>query len=96
MKLIAGQLNGQRLADLNELHTGRCDGLKVAVAYANSDCMDLFKHAEKYKVPLTFYGRYDATVAVSPAIIEWFLSKNYIPNLECKLVPEFYHPKVIW
>ena len=96
MKLVAGAINGQRLGELADSLTPKTKTVNVAVAYAGNDCMELFTLAEKYGAQLKFFGRYDATVAVAPAVVEWFLKRSYTGKFECRLVPDFYHPKVIW
>ena len=96
MRLIAGALNKKTLGELTERLTPQTKAIKVAVAYASYDCMELFRMAEQHKASLQFYGRYDHQIAVDPAVIKWFLDRSYIPTLKCRLVPDFYHPKVIW
>jgi HKD family nuclease len=96
MQLIAGPLNGQTLSRLNDKLTPMADEILVAVAYAGYDCQDLFKLAEQHGTGVAFYGRYDESVPVAPAIIKWFLDREHVPNLVCRMVADFYHPKVIW
>jgi len=96
MKLIAGSLNQQTLSLLNSQLTPRAREMKVAVAYAGNDCMELFQFAQSSNVKLDFYGRYDDSIAVSPGVIAWFLDRSYLGNLKCRLISDFYHPKVIW
>lgn len=61
----------------------------------NRDNMKLFEACAQHLKPLEFYGRYDHTVAVDPAILKWFLDMAS-PNYDCKLVPDILHAKVIW
>jgi len=57
--------------------------------------MKLFEACAQHLKPLEFFGRYDHTVAVDPAVLKWFLDKAS-PNFDCKLVPDILHAKVIW
>ncbi|GIX24925.1 MAG: hypothetical protein KatS3mg122_2156 [Caldimonas sp.] len=57
--------------------------------------MQLFEACARHLKPLEFYGRYDHTVPVDPAVLKWFLDKAS-PNYHCKLVPDILHSKVIW
>src|SRR5690606_41456332 len=53
----------------------------------NRDNMQLFEACARHLKPLEFYGRYDHTVPVDPAVLKWFLDKAS-PNYHCKLVPD--------
>jgi len=57
--------------------------------------MNLLEACDEKSKPLTFYGRYDYSVPVSPKVLRWFLDKKSL-NLNCKLVPDYLHAKVIW
>lgn len=59
------------------------------------DNMRLFEACAQHLKPLEFFGRYDHTVAVDPAVLNWLLDKAS-PNFDCKLVPDNLHAKVIW
>lgn len=72
-----------------------CTRVRAAVAYASRDNMKLFEACAQHLKPLEFFGRYDHTVAVDPAVLKWFLDKAS-PNFDCKLVPDILHAKVIW
>jgi len=95
MRLIAGPLNRQLLQNLLLEVMETCTRVRAAVAYANRDNLQLFDACAKHLKPLEFFGRYDYTVAVDPAVLKWFLDKAS-PNLNCKLVPDILHAKVIW
>ncbi len=93
MKLILGGINGEYLRDIVEAAHRETEYVKAAVAYANSEEL-LFEWCLKRGIPITYWGRFDETVPVSPRILEKFL-KRQSPNFVCKLVRSF-HPKVIW
>lgn len=94
MRLVTGKLNGVWLTSLLEEANRSCEWIKAAVAYVNGD-PKLIDESFKRKIPLTLWCRYDQTVPVSIPILERFL-KSRSPNHLCKLVPELFHPKVIW
>lgn len=95
MRFIAGPLNKQLLQNLLGDVIEPCTRVRAAVAYANRDNMQLFEACARHLKPLEFYGRYDHTVPVDPAVLKWFLDKAS-PNYHCKLVPDILHSKVIW
>lgn len=95
MRFIAGPLNKQLLQNLLGEVIESCTRVRAAVAYAHRDNMQLFHACAKHLKPLEFFGRYDHTVAVDPAVLKWFLDKAS-PNYDCKLVPDILHAKVIW
>lgn len=95
MRLIAGPLNRQLLQNLLAEVIEPCTRVRAAVAYANRDNLQLFDACAKHLKPLEFFGRYDHTVAVDPAVLKWFLDKAS-PNFDCRLVPDILHAKVIW
>src|SRR5690606_39773042 len=87
MRFIAGPLNKQLLQNLLGEVIEPCTRVRAAVAYANRDNMQLFEACARHLKPLEFYGRYDHTVPVDPAVLKWFLDKAS-PNYHCKLVPD--------
>lgn len=95
MRFIAGPLNKQLLQNLLAEAIEPCTRVRAAVAYANRDNMQLFEACARHLKPIEFYGRYDHTVAVDPAVLKWFLDKAS-PNFDCKLVPDILHAKVVW
>lgn len=95
MRFIAGPINKQLLQNLLGDVIDCCTRVRAAVAYANRDNLQLFEACASHLKPLEFFGRYDYTVAVDPAVLKWFLDKAS-PNFDCKLVPDILHAKVIW
>lgn len=95
MRFIAGPLNKQLLQNLLGEVIESCTRVRAAVAYASRDNMKLFEACAQHLKPLEFFGRYDHTVAVDPAVLKWFLDKAS-PNYDCKLVPDILHAKIIW
>ena len=93
MRLVMGGINGQYLRDITENCADKTDKVLVAVAYA-TDAKLLFDWCWERKIPLEYYGRLDAGVAVSSHILEAFL-KRKSPDFVCRLV-ERHHAKVIW
>ena len=93
MRFIAGPLNKQLLQNQLAEVIESCTRVRAAVAYAKRDNMKLFEACAKHLKPLEFYGRYDHTVAVDPAVLKWFLDKAS-QNYDCKLVPDILHAKV--
>jgi len=94
MKLIAGGINGQYLLEIHSQSVEKTDGVKAAIAYANGN-PSFFKDCRDRNIKLTFWGRYDQTVPVATPILKSFLDAKS-PNFVCKLVPDIFHPKVIW
>ena len=94
MKLIAGKINNTWLHGILEDSEGQCEEVRAAVAYANG-IPKLIDFCFEKNIKLTFWGRYDSSVPVSTAILKRFLDRRS-PNQVCKLLPEHFHPKVIW
>lgn len=94
MELVTGKLNNVWLESIHEKSKRDCIGIKAAIAYVNDD-PKLLKHCFETNLPLTLWCRYDHTVPVSLKVLEKFLKPNVI-NQHCKMVPEVFHPKVIW
>ncbi len=93
MKLILNKINKGHLRDLVLNSEGKTTEVLAAVAYA-TDAKLLFDSCWKNNIPLKYYGRLDAGIAVSIDILDKFLNKSPI-NSVCKLV-EHHHAKVIW
>lgn len=94
MRFVAGSLNKVWLDDILEKSKSDVERIKIAVAYAdaNPKIIDLCFNEN---IPLEFWCRYDYTVPVPTSLLERFLIKQS-PNYVCKLVPDIFHPKVIW
>lgn len=95
MELVAGALNKRWLQNLAAHHTPECTEVLAAVAYASADNLELFEACKRHSKPLTYYGRYDESVPVAPAVVKWFLDQRS-PNFTCRMVPDILHAKVIW
>lgn len=94
MRVIAGGVNGIYLEEIHVNSIKNTVWVKAAIAYANGH-PKLFDDCWKHKIPLTFYGRYDSSAPVSTNILKSFLDRKS-PNFICKLVPDIFHPKIIW
>lgn len=94
MKTVLGQINGEWLANLLTASRGSCTGIDAAVAYAEFH-EPVVNYLLETKVPVRFFGRWDAGVPVSVPLLKWFVEKAP-PNVRCFLVNGPYHPKVIW
>lgn len=92
--MIAGGVNGVYLEEIHVNAIKSTVWVKAAIAYANGH-PKLFDDCWKNGIPLAFYGRYDSSVPVSTNILKTFLDRKS-PNFTCKLVPDIFHPKVIW
>ncbi|MDD2658204.1 MAG: phospholipase D-like domain-containing protein [Methylococcales bacterium] len=94
MQLIAGKLNNQWLENILQGSIEKADWVKAAIAYASGD-PKLINICFKHNIRLEYWGRYDCSVPVATTILKKIISKNS-PNYVCKLVPDIFHPKVIW
>jgi hypothetical protein len=95
MTFVAGPLNKELLFNHTHANTPACSEVIAAIAYANSDNLHLFEACKTHGKNLTFYGRYDKTVPIQPAVVKWFLDKAS-PSFVCRMVPDILHAKVIW
>ncbi len=93
MRLIMNAINKGFLQDILYKSKGSTKKVIAAVAYA-TDANQLFKWCLDNKIPLKYYGRLDAGVAVSPNILSTFHNKNSA-DFVCKLI-RHHHAKVIW
>ncbi|QDK37193.1 phospholipase D family protein [Bdellovibrio sp. NC01] len=93
MKLIANGLNGSYLREILDSSRGQVEWIKAAVAYA-SGTPELLEFCRINSIPLEFWGRMDCGLSVGTSVLEKFLNSG--PGFKCKLVWEFYHPKIIW
>lgn len=102
MRLVLGGANGEYLTDLlfraEAVVNGvrRTDEVWAAVAYASGarDEHMLVGWCFANHVPLKFWGRLDAGVAVDIEVLNKFLTAKS-PDFVCKLV-QHHHAKVIW
>ena len=94
MKFVAGALNGKSLLEIHLRAIDRCDAVKAAVAYAKGEDR-IIDDCLRKRIPLFFWGRYDPSVPVALPILKRFLDARS-PGLVCKLIPNIFHPKVIW
>jgi len=93
MHLIMNGINNQHLRDILEYASRDTEKVLAAVAYA-TDARLLFDWCFDNRIPLTYYGRLDANIAVKVNILNKFLKTNS-PDHVCKLV-QHHHAKVIW
>lgn len=94
MQLVAGAINGKYLLEIHERAMHRADAVKAAVAYAAGETR-IIDDCLRNNVPLIFWGRFDASLPVALPILKRFLDAKS-PGLVCKLIPDIFHPKVIW
>ena len=94
MRFVAGKLNGKYLLEVHENAIRGADAVYVAVVYAAGEAR-IIDDCHSKGIPLVFYGRYDESVPIALPILKRFLDAKS-PNLVCKLVPDIFHPKVIW
>jgi hypothetical protein len=92
MQLIWNR-TGSELENLNRAAVAQATHVVAAIAYA-TDTATLLDACLKANKPLTLYARYDATGPISDRVLNWFLSQS--PDYEMLLVPDIFHPKVIW
>jgi len=93
MKFIVGEKGKSQLHELCKMALEECDEVWAAVAYV-SDEKYLIKPCYEKKIPLKLWARYDYSIPVKISILEWFLGKS--PLSICKLIPDIFHPKIIW
>jgi len=70
------------------------ESVEAAVAYV-TDERTLIDSCIRNSVKLTLWARYDYSMPVSDAVIERFLNKRS-PDFTIRIVPDIFHPKVIW
>lgn len=93
MELILGAVNGNYLRNITENAAKETEEVLAAVAYATDNSL-LFNWCLNHDIPLKFYGRLDAQVAVNTNVLLKFLNQKSA-KFTCKLV-EKHHAKVIW
>ncbi|MCP5521862.1 MAG: phospholipase D family protein [Verrucomicrobiales bacterium] len=96
MEFIRNTARGSQLDTLNRAAIPGATSVEAAVAYV-TDTTTLLESCWKAEKPLTLYARYDHTGPVAPQVLEWFLShRKESVNCELYLVPDGFHPKLIW
>jgi len=93
MKLMLNGINGGYIRDILERAKAATERVDAAVAYATNQDL-LFDWCWNNRIPLRFWGRFDAEVPVAIPILSTFLARRS-GRYTCKLVRNF-HPKVIW
>ncbi len=89
-----GPLQRSRLDRINDIAVPACNRVDAAIAYIHDD-RTLIARCFELKKPLHLRGRYDWGGPIAVAILEKFLrcsSSDY----QLTLVPDIFHPKVIW
>lgn len=89
-----GPLQRSRLDRINDIAVPACHRVDAAIAYIHDD-RTLIARCFELKKPLHLRGRYDWGGPIAVAILEKFLrcsSSDY----QLTLVPDIFHPKVIW
>lgn len=94
MKFIAGGLNKEYLLNLANNSVNHTEMVVVAAAYASSDPV-LFQLCRDKNIRLKFYGRYDRSVPIATVILKKFLDMK-TTHYKCRLIPDIFHPKVVW
>jgi len=75
MRLIMSGINGHYLRYITDNFASQTEEVLAAVAYATKSSL-LFDWCWENNIPLKFYGRLDAEVAVSIPILTSFLKKG--------------------
>ena len=95
MKLVANGVNGEYLDNFLNNAPKEIEWVKTAIAYADNLAKEkLIKFCTDREIPLTFYGRMDHSCPISISVLEKFLKLG--PLYTCKLIKDFFHPKVLW
>lgn len=94
MELVWNQ-HGNELEKLARAATPKCTCVLAAIAYAtDKTLLDICWRSGK---PLCLYARYDYSGPVNDVVSQWFLSKGtQNADYQLLLVPDIFHPKVIW
>lgn len=93
MELVTGKLNNVWLRNILN-SSSEAIWVKAAIAYANDES-SLIDFCFEKNIPLEYFGRYDCSVPVKPSLLRKFLNKKSF-NHVCKVIPDIFHPKVIW
>jgi hypothetical protein len=95
MDFVGRPLAGTLLRNAHINSINDCSSVIAAIAYASSDSLGWLKECNMKDKPIEFFGRYDGSCAVDPAILKWFLDCKS-PNVNYRIVPKWLHAKVIW
>jgi hypothetical protein len=89
-----GPLQRFRLDQINDIAVPACSAVDAAIAYIHDD-RTLIRRCFEFKKPLHLRGRYDWGGPIAIAILEKFL-RCTSPDYRLTLVPDIFHPKVVW
>jgi hypothetical protein len=93
MELVTGTAKS-RLDEINRIAVEQCEWVQAAIAYV-TDEKTLLKQCLKHGKRLALWARYDYSVPVGYEILRMFLDRNRA-KFVLRLVPDRFHPKVIW
>jgi hypothetical protein len=93
MQLMLGGINGNYLTNITLNAAAETQEVLAAVAYSTEMGL-LFDWCWNNHIPLKYFGRLDAGVAVKPSILAAFLARKSA-SFQCRLV-QYHHAKVIW
>src|SRR4051794_36444577 len=93
MELVTGT-SKSRLDEINRIAVEQCEWVQAAIAYV-TDEKTLLKQCIQRGKRLALWARYDYSVPVGYEILRMFLDRNSA-NFALRLVPDRFHPKVIW
>ena len=82
MKLILGSINGNYLMEITANGLQETENVKAAVAYATKEEL-LFEWCYDHRIPLSYWGRFDDGVPITPRILKLFIDRQS-PNFTCK------------
>lgn len=94
MELVSGFSNPPRLVALNKAAMLVCDSVEAAVAYVTAE-PTLVESCIKSGVKLALWARFDYSMPVAESVFQRFLDRRS-PDFTIRIVPDIFHPKVIW
>jgi hypothetical protein len=94
MEFVFGRRNASRLSETLTKAMETSEYVDAAIAYVTAKDTLIAACISK-NVPLRLYARYDYTQPVAYEVLRWFFTKNSA-NYTCALVPDIFHPKIIW
>jgi hypothetical protein len=97
MEFITLIPNRSRLREINEEALESATLVEAAVAYVENERHPLLAGCWNAtpKIPLRLWARYDSSIPVAPPVMRWFLDRKST-DFTCRLIPDYYHSKVIW